>query len=226
MIASRRSFHLALRLESSRGGAGHRARRYSPCGGHQRPCHSGGRFSANARRPSAASSDSSSSSSSVRGQRRAASSSSVERGRADDRAAGAHRERRRRGDRARRRRIAVSSASPGSTSRLTSPSWYARAASIGSPVRIASIAGARPIARGSRNSPPAAAIRLRRTSASPNADRVRGDDDVGGEHDLHAARGREPVDRDHDRLRRARGTRTRRTRRARCRASPRCPSRG
>ena len=69
-------------------------------------------------------------------------------------------------------RSASSSAAPGSTSRLTSPRSNARRASIGSPVRIASIAGPRPIARGSRNSPPAAAIRLRRTSASPNADRV------------------------------------------------------
>ena len=44
------------------------------------------------------------------------------------------------------------------------------------------------------------------------------DDDVGGEHDLEPARGRQSVDRDHDRLLRARGTRTRRSRRARCRA--------
>ena len=71
-----------------------------------------------------------------------------------------------------RRASASSSAAPGSTSRLTSPRSNARRASIGSPVRMASIATARPIARGRRKSPPAAAMRLRRTSASPNADRV------------------------------------------------------
>ena len=71
----------------------------------------------------------------------------------------------------RARRRASSSAAPGSTSRLTRPRSNARRASTGSPVRMASIAVLRPIVCGSRNRPPAAAIRLRRTSASPNADR-------------------------------------------------------
>src|SRR5205823_9021260 len=40
----------------------HRPRRYLAAGGHQRPCHSGGRRSTNARKPSSASSVASSSS--------------------------------------------------------------------------------------------------------------------------------------------------------------------
>ena len=43
---------------------------------------------------------------------------------------------------------------------------------MGSPVKIASIAALRPMMRGKRNSPPAPAMRLRFTSANPNAERV------------------------------------------------------
>ena len=73
-------------------------------------------------------------------------------------------------------------------------------AGIGSPVRISSIAAAWPMARGSRNRPPAPAIRLRFTSARPNEAAGRGDDQIGGEHDLAPARGGQPVDGDDDRL--------------------------
>ena len=65
---------------------------------------------------------------------------------------------------------------------------------------MASIAGARPIARGSRNSPPAAAMRLCRTSASPNAERVVATTTSAASTISMTARGRESVDRDHDRL--------------------------
>ena len=59
---------------------------------------------------------------------------------------------------------------------------------------MTSIAAALPIARGRRNSPPAPATRLRLTSASPNDDRVDGDDEIARQHDLAAAGCREAVD--------------------------------
>ena len=139
--------------------------------------------------------------------------------------AGPHRERRGGDDLRARRPAPRPSAAPGSTSRLTSPSWYARRASMGSPVRMASIAGARPIARGSRNRPPAAAMRLCRTSASPNADRV-----VATTTSAASTISMPPAVASPSTATTigfsARGTRSRRTRRGRCRASPRCRSPG
>ena len=64
--------------------------------------------------------------------------------------------------------IASSRAWPGSTSRFTSPKWWARAASIGSPVRASSMAMLSGILRPSRNRPPAAATSDRFTSGMPN----------------------------------------------------------
>ena len=54
----------------------------------------------------------------------------------------------------------------------TRPNWYARSAVIGCPVKIMSIAGARPMSRGSRMIPPASAASPHLTSATANDDLV------------------------------------------------------
>ena len=84
----------------------------------------------------------------------------------DDRLGRGERERRVADDRPASSR-APSSASPGSTSRLTMPISAARSAPIGSPVSASSMARWYGIRCGSRNSPPAAATRPRLTSGMP-----------------------------------------------------------
>ena len=158
----------------------------------QRPCQFGARFSTNAARPSFRSSEPM-----TRPSPRSSSSSASRRPRSRTRARSCGSPvppSARTGRSARRGRSQCRATARARTDRFTRPRSCARCADSGSPVRMTSIAAARPIARGRRKSPPAPAIEVALDLREPERRSRRCDHEVACQHDLASARCRESVD--------------------------------